>query len=65
MLFFDVVLDKIWWRRNEMVFQQKWVSTKGIAVNVWALLHDIQRSKEVQFFLLSDDIIIDRDKPGK
>lgn len=48
-----------------MVFWQKWVSMEVTAANVRALLHDIQRSKEVQNLLLNDDIMTDHDKFGK
>ena len=33
-----------------MIFRKKWVTMEEIAADVKALLHEIQRSKEVQKF---------------
>ncbi|KAH1201224.1 hypothetical protein GmHk_17G047980 [Glycine max] len=50
---------------NEMVFRQKWITTKGIDANVRVLLHDILRRKEVQNLILNDETMTDRDKSRK
>lgn len=52
---FGVILDRVWWRRNEFVFRNKWTSSEGVVGSVLALTKDIIRSKECHKILSHDD----------
>lgn len=52
---FGVILDRVWWRRNEFVFRNKWTSSEGVVGSVLALTEDIIRSKECHKILSHDD----------
>lgn len=43
---FSVSLDRIWWRRNELVIRQKLVPDYAVNRPTRALIHDLQVSAE-------------------
>ena len=53
---FGVVLDHLWWRRNEYTFQQKWITNASHIVNIKALVHNFYNSKIVQLSLKMDGV---------
>ncbi|KAL5166353.1 hypothetical protein HKD37_18G051328 [Glycine soja] len=53
---FGVVLDHLWWRRNEYTFQQKWITNASLIVNIKALVHNFYNSKIVQLSLKMDGV---------
>lgn len=44
---FGVILDCIWWRRNEIIFQDTSHNIDEILFKVWALLRDIKSSQNM------------------
>ena len=45
---FGAILDRIWWRRNEFILCQNWMTSSSVVANIWALLKDIKLGKETQ-----------------
>ena len=51
---FGVILDQVWWRRNEFIFCNKWTSAEGVVGSVMVLIKDIIRSKKSHNILSFD-----------
>ena len=55
-VFFGVVLDRLWQRRNEYTFQQKWITNASLIASIDALVHDFHNNKTVQLSLNVDGV---------
>lgn len=44
---FGATLDRIWWRRNDFVFRNKWTNEVGVLLSVKALVMDINQRKRI------------------
>jgi len=42
---FGTIVDRIWLRRNEVIFRNKWTNTLGLVLSVWSDVCDISRRK--------------------
>ena len=49
-----MILVRVWWRRNEFIFQNKWTSSEGVVGSVLALIKDIIRSMDFHKILSPD-----------
>lgn len=53
---FGVILDRLWWRRNEWVFRNKLRDTNAVVMNVKSFLCDWNNNKKLQQNLTPDYI---------
>ena len=52
---FEIIVDRIWSRRNEFIFSNKWTNTLGMVLSVWSGVRDISRSKLSHMILTPND----------
>lgn len=52
---FGTIVDRIWPRRNEFIFNNKWTNTLSLVLSVWSGVRDISQSKLTHMVLAPND----------
>ena len=62
---FEIIVDRIWSRRNEFIFSNKWANTLGLVLSVWSGVCDISRRKLTHMILAPNDDNDNHDASGR
>ncbi|RZC18939.1 hypothetical protein D0Y65_005958 [Glycine soja] len=54
-IMFGTIDDRIWSRRNEFIFSNKWTNTLDLVLTIWSDVCDISRSKLTHMILASNN----------
>ena len=50
-IMFGTIDDRIWSKRNEFIFSNKWTNTLDLVLTIWSGVRDISRSKLTHMIL--------------